>query len=266
MKAMTALKTIAASVAAIGLFGAAQAAPIVTDWDYSIVSKWTGYTPAEVTLSPDEKTLSWGDSVSRSSLVLTDPAAGSIQTYLGSGIPSASFTAPGLTMTHNNEVLPADTNSLLTASLSSQLNLTPTLPDPGASFSLAPVLFDILFTETVNAEPCASDSPVPCNDIFVLVSGLLNASFDYMGNNYFVNIFPTVDGILNTLTDAECAAAGAASGCIGVTTVEHQANHLPFGITISTQPLQIPEPGILALLGIGLFGAGLAQRRRKQAN
>ena len=37
----------------------------------------------------------------------------------------------------------------------------------------------------------------------------------------------------------------------------------PIGWLLYRQPIQVPEPGTLALLGIGLLGVGLARRRRK---
>ena len=128
--------------------------------------------------------------------------------------------------------------------------------------------FSIAFTETSNAIPCAADSPPgnPCNDIFVLTGGLLNQTFDYDDGSglstYFVNIFPTTGGVLSILDDSACLAANQLAGCLGFTTVEGQNTTLAFGFTISTEPLQIPEPGILALLGLGLIGLFSLRRRQ----
>lgn len=274
MITMPSTKTLAAAVIGLASFSAANAAVIITDWNYSISSYWSAFSPNPgVSISPDNTLLHWGTPAGptpQSSLQVTDPAGGTVQTIIGGGVPAPANIAEGLTLTHTNfPISDYTTHSLRTATLTSQLTLFATAPagsegNPG----IAPVSFDIKFSETPNVEPCAAPSPAgnPCNDIFVLTAGLLNASFTYLDQSYFINIFPTVDGALKLLSNAECAAAGAPNNCIGMTTVENEVSHLPFGLTISTRPLQVPEPGILALLGIGLFGAGFASRRRKQVN
>ena len=104
----------------------------------------------------------------------------------------------------------------------------------------------------------------PCRDIFVQQTGFLDQLLPYNGNNYFINIFPTLGGALSLLSDAACAAAGAGAGCLGFTTPEGQSTQLAFGFTISTERFnQVPEPGILALLGIGVVAGAFSARRRR---
>lgn len=263
MKIHLALKPLVALVAGLTVAGAAQALPIINQWNYTLTGVWTDFAPDPgVNLSGSGKTLSWGTN-GTSSLAITDPPApGSVTTQISGNMPQPGTTAAGLTLTHNNQVI--DPPSLTSAQLTATLTLDPSDPDFGALPSTS-LNYDILFTETTNAEPCAANSPAgnPCNDIFVMTNGFLNQAFAYLGETYFINIFPISGGQLNVLTDAECAAAGAASGCQGFTTIEGQANTLAFGFTIATQRFaDVPEPGTLALLGAALLAAGISSRRK----
>lgn len=264
------LTTIAALT--IGLFGAgsAYAAPtIVESWTYNLTAEWTAFAPNPGVSNPDPLTLEWGNpvNVNQSSLIITNPAADlTVNTYIGGGMPPAAFIAGAISLTHNNFVITG--SSLTDATLTATLSLAALLPGVEPSFDLPPIQYDIQFVETPNQTPCASPSIVPCDDIFVQLTGLLNQSFmyDFDGTGlqeYFINIFPVSGGVLSVLSNAECAAAGAGPGCIGFSTPENESTTLAFGFTISTRPLgQVPEPGILALLGIGLAAGAFAGRRR----
>jgi len=263
------LRSKLASVTAALLVASLPAGAAVSTWDYTVSSTFTSATftgAANTTFLPGS--LSWGQSTGegQSSLVVGgSPAIGSVDTYFGV-LPPASAPYLGLStsLTHNNN--PITGNSLTSAILTNIVTLDPSVPDNPA---LTPFnyLFTIAFTETPNSAPCAvTGSPTPCNDIFVLTSGLLNSSFDYNDgtglSTYYVNIFPTSGGVLSILEDSACTAAGVGLNCIGFSTPEGQSTTLAFGFTISTEPLQIPEPGVLALLGLGLTGL-FAWRRRQ---
>lgn len=259
-----------AGIGAALLMASTSASAIVNTWDYSISSAFINatYTGGSGVALP-AGTLSWGTSTGQgqSSLAVGgSPATGSVTTYLGLTPPQNSpYLGFSTSLTHTNR--PITGNSLTSAILGNSIILNPTDPD-NAALSPFNFLFTISFTETPNSGTCAvAGSPTPCNDIFVLTSGLLNSSFDYDDGSglstYYVNIFPTDGNVLSVLENTACIAAGQAAGCIGFSTAEGQATTLPFGFTISTEPLQVPEPGALALFGTALMSL-FAWRCRQQ--
>ena len=237
-------------------------AALVTDWDFEIDSGFTSFTGGSVTGSNDNgywtapSTLSWGSGADGPSSIDVGGAtngnvSGSLQTD-GASVNTVSFT-------HINNPIAAGAG-LTSAMLSDRIFLTPQLPVPGPGFAPPNLVFNILFIETTNAAPCAvAGSPTPCNDIFVLdvegagfnpINHTLNQNFGYDGNNYNARLFITG---LDVLEDSACAAALAAAGCIGLTTVEGATNTFQVALDITTETFQVPEPGTLAILAIGLL-------------
>ena len=262
-----------AGIGAALLMASTSASAIVNTWGYSVSSAfiYASYSDGNAGAIPGgTPILSWGGpatNAGQSSLAVgNSPALGSVDTYLGLTPPQAApYLGISTSLTHTNN--PIYEPSLTSAILGNSILLTPLDP---AQAALAPFnfLFNIAFTETTNGGTCAvAGSPTPCNDIFVLTSGLLNSSFGYDDGSglstYYVNIFPTDGNVLSQLEDNACIAAGVGLGCIGFSTPEGQATTLPFGFTISSEPLQVPEPGALALFGTALMGL-FAWRRRQQ--
>ena len=249
-------------------------ATIVTQWEYDLSSVFSAATPPSVS-GVGTSAISWGTSTGsgQSSLVIgNNPIVNAlVNTYIGGGAVPPAFWVPGNSVTHNNN--PITGESLTSAMITASLNLSALLPiaTPGLPGNLPPLLVNIGFTETPNSAPCVvATSPTPCNDIFVLVGGLLNQMFSYSPDatapvNYFLNVFPSTGGVLSQLPAAQCQAAGQAAGCIGFTTPENQSTTLGFSFTISTQPFVIPEPGSLALAAVALLSAWAVRRRRNQS-
>lgn len=245
----------------------ATAGPIVTNWDFEVDTAFMSFSPAGVVGSNNNAfynaptTLTWGVPATNngaSSLVI----GGDDGNVMGSVVTNGAAVNT-ITMTHNN--FPIFAPTLTGAMLRTQIVLTPTSP-AAASLPAQSIDFDINFTETVNAGPCAdASSPIPCNDIFVL--DIMGAGFNtvdnsitqpliYNGNDYNIRLF--IQGI-SQLGDSLCAAAGVANGCFGFSTVESASNTFQVSLDI----VSVPEPSSIVLLSLAGFGFVAARRRRQ---
>jgi hypothetical protein len=255
--------------AAAGFMSAVAIAPMVNAapvslWDYTVTLAWTDatFTGGTGATMQNDTLISWGAAggdhtvagqpatSARSGVEISDASAvGSILTN--------GAAAPTNTITHFNNAISSAFSTLSTAQLLTTLTLTPVTPEPAPALSPLETTFTANFTETPNAAPCGFTSSTVCDDIFVIALGALDFSFDFDGVTYDVAIFETTASLLG-LSDAACARAGAPSGCIGFQTPERLFTPASFAFTVST--VLLPEPGILALLGLGLVVLGVARR------
>lgn len=288
-----------ALVTGLGTFaGSANAAPLVTQWNYSTNAQFlnaTYETGGIGTTTTAAYELSWGNAtgnfqspsadstLNRSALTVGSgdvgnqrigggPVTGSIATTIGS---SPLSYAPGISLTHWNNPISASFNTLLTGSLFDTLTLTPTAWDPSGEpnpgvVNAPSITFNFDFRETPNEGPCAGGTATPCGDLFGFV-GIpnLNLPFTLGGIEYFASVLILGPGgsasPLSLLSSGQCAALGFANQpCQGFLTAENGATTAQFAFAITTEriPFNIPEPGTLALLGLGLLGIGNSLRRR----
>ena len=271
-----------------GIFGAVAAvtsvsamATPVTQWGFVIDSGFTSYSS---TSASNNHT---GITGTNTNTIINAPSVLSWGTSTGSGVSSFSvggasngnfagtlFTDGAAVNTvqviHQNNPIQGPT--LQSAVLTDRIKLYSINP-AGGSDLIEFLTFNIRYLETTNATPCViTTSPTPCNDIFVLdVAGAgfnpadntLNQNIIYGGEDY--DILLHIAG-LGVLSNAACDAVygnTAHRGCIGFTTVEDQTNAFQVSLKISSTPFNVPEPGSLALLGLGLFSLGALRRYHK---
>jgi hypothetical protein len=265
------LKLLVTAFAALAACNAS--AGLVTQWtvDVNTIFDTTSVLPAGVTVV-NNQSLRWGTSTGsgQSGLDITNSPSSTTVFTDGAAVANVSVT-------HLNR--PITGISLDSVNILSTLTLTPFVPSlPGLPSQT--ITFGVNFEETTNAaSPCADGGANGvgvnvngCADIFVIDKNALNFGFLYDTDGaggdaalqYFISFFELTSG-LNPLPDAACGAAGATAPCLGFRTPEGADTTFQFASLITTEPVTVPEPGILSLMGLGLAGLVFAARLRKQA-
>jgi len=124
-------------------------------------------------------------------------------------------------------------------------------------FALPELELGVTFTETSNSSPCPGPNPLGsvCDDIFV-VAGLDQVTgsflFPFGGETYSLSFRVLADPLTGSFFDDANPDGGGT-----IYTAENFTSQLRVQARID----QIPEPGTLALLGLGLLGLPLVARR-----
>lgn len=273
------LKHLAGGCALAFAASSALADPI-SAWDYEVALSWgtTGEQAPTFNRSNAGKQyisstlISWGESKSqpdswyatrpdlsgRSAVQITNTPATGIVLTDGAAVPTN-------TITHYNNVVSNSYGTLTTATIIADVKLwAPGHADGDDPLVSEQNIFQIYFVETPNTSgTCVPGSTSVCDDVFVLTMGTLNKNFEYGGFVYYVSMFEETNA-LDSLNNIACTRAGSGTPCIGFMTPESQATPARFAFTITSKPVvvQVPEPGMMALFGLGLLGIGAARRRK----
>uniref|UniRef100_UPI00126472D6 THxN family PEP-CTERM protein n=1 Tax=Marinobacter changyiensis TaxID=2604091 RepID=UPI00126472D6 len=245
-------------------------AELITDWGYSTTNVFENatFSSGNGTTTENPQSLSWGgvDAEDRSSVSIDDVNAPS------GLITNGDFVDGGL-FTHDNNIIDARYSALTSFNIVTSLDLVASTPDNGATQTVGPLTFESSFSETINSAPCGGTSTgIPCDDIFTLnnlpddamqnMNGWFELSSDqFTIDDFTYTVFLELENLV-ALGATTCGVAGAPANCVGLLTQEDTANTFQTRFRIAAAPASVPEPGTLALMGLGIAGLGFARRKK----
>lgn len=217
--------------------------------------------------------ISWGpSSLSGRSFLAADSS------YTQSSLLTDGAAARGASFYHNNQDISASYRTLQSTKLVSEITINSVTPS-GTTLPLT-MQFDIDFTETDNLAsyyPRSScegysrwsvgltqqqrNNVARCPDRFALDTSALSFSEQIDDYIYTFSIsFTPGSGILNITQDGDMTE---------IWTSENTMSTLMSWIKVTseyvgTPPVEVAEPGTVALLGFGLAGIGFGMRRRRK--
>lgn len=248
----------------------------ITEWGYNVdntfaKAQFNGGGSGGTAVVEDHN-LSWGstdltDTGDRSSVAIDDVSD-------SGGLFTNGGYVNGGTFTHTNNIISASYATLTSFDLISSLTLSAVKPDTGDVEMLDDLTFETSFIETQNnASTCfAGSSPKACDDIFTIdnlaeLGGTENvdgwfeiASPSFTIDDYSYTVFLELQSLF--ALDEACAVADAPDSCIGLLTVEGQENAFQTRFRIASSPVSVPEPGTLALMGLGIAGFALSRKKK----